>query len=456
VPPCLLATALAGIALAGDLRARPALYLTLHAFAFAFFLVAARAARLLPAGNGGFVRVVAVAAVLRALLVAAPPSLSEDVYRHLWDGRVQLAGVNPYLHPPEAPALQRLRDANWEAINHKDIPTIYPPLQQLCCRAVAAISPTVVGFKVAFCAVDVALILLLARLLRRQGRGPAALVLYAWNPLVVVEVAASGHGEPLAAAFVILALSALLVARPRLATLAWGGAVLTKIWPLVLAPVLWRRVPTRRFWPALVLIGALLIPFASAGRQLVAGLGEYGQRWQANELLFGGILRGVEWLGPTEALKGGVTWVRSWFGYSERLSVAYSWTDPQHVARALTLLLLAAVVSIVAVRERSPSRAFLLVIVALLLLSPTVHPWYLLWAAPLLPLHPSRGLLVWTALAPLAYLGSPLAAGGSAWAPLLPWLEYLPVLAGFALDLRGGFLAIGEEGPALAPSGAIE
>ena len=67
-----------------------------------------------------------------------------------------------------------------------------------------------------------------------------------------------------------------------------------------------------------------------------------------------------------------------------------------------------------------------------------MHPWYLLWAAPLLALHPSRGLLAWTALAPLAYLLPELSAAGSIWAAIIPWIEYLPVLAGFALDLRRG------------------
>ena len=456
LPVGLLAIPLGGIALAGDLRARPGQYLCLHAAAFALFLVAARAARLLPAGRGGTLRVVVVAALFRALLVAAPPTLSEDVYRYVWDGRVQLAGVNPYLYPPDSPVLQSLRDANWEAINHKDIPTIYPPLQQLFSRAVAAVSPTVVAFKLAFCGVDLGLVLLLGSLLRSRGVGPAALVLYAWNPLVVVEVAASGHADPLAALFTVLALAAIAGERPRLSALAWGAAVLAKVWPLALAPVLWRRLPARRMWPALLLVGVAFIPFAAAGGGVFAGLGAYGQRWQSNELAFGGILRGVAWLDPTEALKGGVTWIRSWFGYSERLSFAYAWTDPQHVARAVTLLVLAAVIAWVAMRERSTSRAFLLVIVSLLLLSPTIHPWYLLWAAPLLPLHPSRGLLLWTALAPLAYLLQPLSAAGSPWAAIVPWLEYLPVLAGFALDLRRGPLEIGGVGTALAPRGAIE
>jgi len=69
--------------------------------------------------------------LFRATLLAAPPSLSDDIYRYLWDSRVQLHGINPYAYPPVAEELEALRGPHYEGINHKPIRTIYPPAAQL-------------------------------------------------------------------------------------------------------------------------------------------------------------------------------------------------------------------------------------------------------------------------------------------------------------------------------------
>ena len=71
------------------------------------------------------------AILFRATLLMAQPSLSDDIYRYLWDGRVQAHAINPYLYSPDAEELKSFRDANWEKINHKEIQTIYPPFAQV-------------------------------------------------------------------------------------------------------------------------------------------------------------------------------------------------------------------------------------------------------------------------------------------------------------------------------------
>jgi hypothetical protein len=430
-PALILEAAILGIAVAGDLRARPGRYLILHFVAFAAFLLAVRGARSLPSGRAGFLRVLGVAVVLRATLLPVAPSLSDDVYRYLWDARVQRAGINPYLFAPDDPALASLRDETWAPINHKEIPTIYPPLMQAVFRGVAAVAASILALKVAFCVVDLGVVGILWWLLQAEEGAPRRIALYAWNPLVVVEVAASGHNDVVAAALVLLALAAIIRGRPRLSTAAWGAAIAAKLWPVVLAPALARRTGPRRLWPAAAVLVALYLPFADAGRRLFAGLSEYGARWQHNDFLFGGILQAAGWLAPAESLRRGITWVRGLLGGTERLEFLYYLTDAQHVARAAALLLLGTVLGLSA-RGRRPDRAFLAAILGLLLLSPTVHPWYLLWAAPLLPVEPSLGLLAWTGLAPLSYAGPALA--GSA-GPLVPWAEYAPVLALLAVDL---------------------
>lgn len=71
------------------------------------------------------------ALLFRVTLLVAPPSLSDDIYRYLWDSRVQLHGINPYAYPPAAEELEPLRGPDYEGINHKTLRTLYPPAAQL-------------------------------------------------------------------------------------------------------------------------------------------------------------------------------------------------------------------------------------------------------------------------------------------------------------------------------------
>ena len=103
--------------------------------------------------------VVLVAVALRVPFLWTEPLLSDDIFRYVWDGRVQHAGINPYLYAPEEQELAFLRDGheqNFAGINNKDIPTIYPPFMQMAFFAATAVSTSVSWMKLFFVlAVDV-------------------------------------------------------------------------------------------------------------------------------------------------------------------------------------------------------------------------------------------------------------------------------------------------------------
>ena len=109
------------------------------------------------------------AILCRALLVPIVPALSDDVYRYLWDGKVLLAGINPYRYPPIAPELQSLRDGLWPLINHPNLPTIYPPLSMLFFAAAAWIAPTVLTWKIVATSMDLLAGYVLMRALGARG-----------------------------------------------------------------------------------------------------------------------------------------------------------------------------------------------------------------------------------------------------------------------------------------------
>src|SRR5438132_7693875 len=109
-------------------------FLVLYGVLFLLWLAAWKAQTIPLATLLGF------AILFRLTLLPTIPSLSDDIYRYGWEGRIQRAGFSPYRHPPEAAELASLQDASWPRINHKNISTVYPMLSQLAFRTGAYIT----------------------------------------------------------------------------------------------------------------------------------------------------------------------------------------------------------------------------------------------------------------------------------------------------------------------------
>lgn len=243
--------------------------------------------------------ILGVAAAMRLAFLFGHPVLSSDIYRYVWDGQVQKAGINPYRYLPTDPALARLRDPKiFPLINRADYAhTIYPPAAQVIFAAVGEISASVTAMKIVMLAFEALACWSLLQLLKLAGLPPQRLLIYAWNPLAQWSFAYDGHID--AAAIGLLALALLLRARHRtgMAGAVLAGAALVKFLPLVVAPAFVRG---GRFWrPALA--GALVIAlsyglYASVGAQVFGFLSGYN----AEEGLTDGgglwLLAGVGWL----------------------------------------------------------------------------------------------------------------------------------------------------------------
>ncbi|MEV6527368.1 glycosyltransferase family 87 protein [Longispora sp. NPDC051575] len=208
--------------------------------------------------------------VLPVLAASAPPRSSDDLYRYVWDGRVQAAGVDPYAHPPADPALRGLRDGFlWPAdapwclpdgtctrINRPTVPTIYPPVAQAYFLGVHVLSPAgsrTRPVQLAAALIAAATALLLVRALPRFGLNPRWAALWAWCPTVFLEAGNNAHVDVLAtflaaAALTTLAGGGVLAGRSGRGRAVWGGvllglAVAVKLTPGLLAPALLRRRP---------------------------------------------------------------------------------------------------------------------------------------------------------------------------------------------------------------------
>ncbi|TMJ95163.1 MAG: hypothetical protein E6G67_07795 [Actinobacteria bacterium] len=425
---------------------RTSFFLVLYFVVFLVYLLAVRDT-LRGKSEGGAPLVLGLACLFRLTFLAAPPALGHDLYRYLWDGRVTLSGGNPYLEPPASrvaasprapappPPLASSDDPDSARIEHAEIPTIYPPAAQAL--------------------LDLLVIVALRALLRARGQAPALSLIYAWNPLAVTETAWSGHLEPAAILFVLLAARAIIQKRDARATLALTIGGLVKLFPLVLIAPLLRSIRAR----SLVLVPTLLVaaywPFGAAGRHLFAGLRAYSDRWLANESLFALVYAAIDRLDPTPRLKSAIAWTRRYVPHTGGLDSLYAYVYPLDLAKGLSALALLTLAVVLWLRRAEPLRGCFLLTAAVLLLSPTAHPWYFLWVLPWLCLFPSRPFLLLTGLVSLAYVN--LGAAGRALEPY-PWIrvvEYAPFYALLVADwLRGALRARAESAARVAPSRA--
>lgn len=412
----------AGLVALGDLDRRIAVLLIAHAVLVLLMLLAWRGAC---ASAAGYTVAVGAALVFRVVAALAEPSLSNDAYRYEWDGRVQLHGVHPYAHAPADPALADLRDETATRINHPELRTIYPPLAELAFAALAATGLGVRGFQLAFGLLDFGVVLALARLLAVRGLPRERVVLYAWNPLAILESAGSGHVEPLGVALLVLAAAWTSDERRGLGAAALGAAIQAKLLPLVLVPGYLRRFRARHAAVLALVVVGLLVPYATTGPALGAGLADYAERWEFNALGFAAVRGALVALDSGRALAPLVDAMRARLGDGlvpwERVA-RFVWPEP--LARLVVGLALAVWIGAVLLRRvAEPSVESIHVIGAALLLAPTVHPWYVLWILPFAVAHLSLPWLAFAALAPLAYTAQ---GGDVAWP--VRCLEYGPVL----------------------------
>ncbi len=398
--------------------------------AFAASLYAAWLVETAPgvAGGAGFMVVLAGALILRCLALPADPALSDDIYRYLWDGHVQSRGLNPYASAPTDPALDGIATDYRGLINNPELRTIYPPVSQMVFLGAAALGGGMLGMKILLVLFDLVTILALVALLKRRGMAPARVVIYAWSPLAVIEVAWSGHQDSIGVCLLTLALLAVVRGRSAPAVIAatLSGAAKYAGW-LALAALSTRI--QRRALAAIPLVAALCyLPYLGAGAGVLGSLLVYAEHWRFNDSVFALLVRGVESLRLSEGLRSAIGTAGLVGPLPEPTTDLARWTAALTLAKAIAAALFVAIAwRILRRRLEDPAREILGLLGAALVLSPTLHPWYLLWIAPLLALVPRISWCWLTWAAPL--FGYPLMAmklAGAEPPGWLPWAEYAP------------------------------
>jgi alpha-1,6-mannosyltransferase len=214
-----------------------------------------------------------LAVLFRISILFAPPYLSDDIYRYIWDGRVQAAGINPYRYIPADEALKNLRDEKiYPHINRRDYaPTMYPPVAESVFFVTTRVSESVTWMKTTMVLFEALGIWSIAQLLASFGLPRQRILIYAWHPLTVWEFAGSGHLDAMIVAFLALA----LLARRRHAEIGCGvalaSATLVKIFPGVLLPALYKRWNWKMPLAFAITIVIAYLPYLSVGPQRTLG-----------------------------------------------------------------------------------------------------------------------------------------------------------------------------------------
>ena len=308
----------------------------------------------------------AVALLMRLVLVGTPLHLSDDLYRYLFEGLALNQGYSPFHGAPAD--LAHLAPALAAQVNHPEVPSAYPPLALAWFRLLDLLGGTPWIAQIATALVDVGTVALLATC---SPAGRAGAWVYALHPLAVIESGAGAHVDVLGVAVLTLGLAAARRFRDQGEWLGiWLGTGV-KLFPIVLLPWMIRARHWRHslLWLLLgpLALGAGLLVMVPLDSAVLGGLSAYAEHWSFNGFLF--------------------PWLSGIFGWVTR-----------------PLLVLGAGATLVLASGRSPdlSRFWLIAGLVFLLTSPTVHPWYALWVLAPVAWNGDLGL----AWIPTSVLGS--------------------------------------------------
>ena len=306
-------------------------------------------------------RLILLAAILLRLILWPAP-VSDDVNRYLWEGQLTASGENPYTAPADDPRWESHRDATWQAMNHSDRPTAYPPGIQWIAAATAFISPSLKSFKALALIGDLATLLLLFALLRQNSAPLRWAGFYAFNPVVLISFAAEAHFDSLMVAALLAAI--LAASKERKSAWLWLGiAIQIKLVCLILIPLFLTKKSIRSSWILPLILVLPGLPFLTALPGWIDGVRTFAGGGAFNAPLFT--------LLASTGLELGVvkTICITAFLISAAAICTARWKGMPLIDSAIWML------------------------GTLIVCSPIVHFWYLAWLLPLVAIRPS---FAWT------------------------------------------------------------
>ena len=326
------------------------------------------------------------AVAFRVPLAVGPVGNDSDMVRYIYDGRLQRLGYNPFSVIPSDPAVAGTHTDMTRLMPSRNAQTPYPAAAQLFFRLVVTLHESARAMKLAMVACDLLTVAVLIAWMRSTRRSPWLALLYAWNPLVILEVAHSGHVDALGALWIAVAAWMLSTGRGMRATIAFVLAVASKLLPIVLLPLFWKRIRLRDAAVGILVLAALYFPFRSAGALPLGAIPN--------------VIAAIRFNGP--------------------LFMAFRlMLNPQAAAVIAVLAGLGIAAWMRARRPAGDPAAWAWPMAVSLAAAPVIYPWYLLYLTPFLLSRVTVPLAVWTMSVVPVYIVWHLARSGHRWR--VPW-----------------------------------
>lgn len=354
---------------------------------------------------------IGIGILVRAGFLASDPIGSDDVYRYMWDGRVQSHGLNPYAYPPSAPELDSLHSRLLPgAVNHPDLKTLYFPASQWLCFVCYQLSGEHIwGYKLLLLIAEIATMLGLFLLTRRLEIPPRFILLYALCPLPILQFALDAHIDGLGLPLLIFGLVLYIDGRKSFSYLLLALSASVKPVALLLLPILmpqekgvWNKTRVSLI-PAIVIAGEF-IPYVFHSNPF-DGLFRFAENWTFNGAVF---------------------------------ETLFLFIPDNQKARIICAALLGVALVILYLRRNQIIDTYYFAVILLLVLSPVVHPWYIAWLIVLLPVARKWSGIVLASTASLTSYTIMNYRIYGLWlqSPVVLILEYVPVLAILAFELH--------------------
>lgn len=339
-----------------------------------------------------------LAILVRFALVFAFPQLSDDIYRFIWDGRLINHGYNPFHYLPQdimadGWANPWLDKSLFNNLNSQEYHTIYPPVAQ----AVFAISTwlfpssvygSAVVMKVIVFLFEIGTLILIPSLLKTLDFSPKNVLIYALNPLVIIEVVGNLHFEGVMVFFLLLSIYLLLSTRYYWSAIAMAFSIASKLLPLLFLMFFIKRLGWKMATIYFAIIGAVLVvlhlPLIDG--VFLANFGSsldlYFQKFEFNASVY---------------------YLLRWFGYIFSGYNLIWYIGPILATFTFLGIVRASIKEKEYTMEKLPLR-MLFAICLYLAFTPTVHPWYAILPLALCMFTNFRFPLIWTGLITLTYI----------------------------------------------------
>ncbi|MFK8019785.1 MAG: hypothetical protein AB8B86_08465 [Pseudomonadales bacterium] len=328
------------------------------------------------------------ATVFRLIGTQSFPVLEDDIFRFLWDGYRTVVSGSPYGAAPADFFAEALADERFEAIlssiNYPDIKTIYWPMTQWVFALSYLIAPAETWpLQVLLALFDLGVVVLLLRLAAARY-----VLLYAWSPLIIKEIAFTAHPDVIGVFFLLLAI-VLMRRHYLMMAICIGLALAAKPFAIIVAPFI-LSLNWRAWLAAIVTFIMVGLPFAGDVLSSVEGLQAMNQQWLFNAPVYllaaivGAEFSVVSFTFINTACL--IVFATLWFIYF--LSVTKPWqfgafSNPCSV-------------------HRVPRADYLFALFFLAL--PVLNPWYLVWLLPFAVIYPTLWTWVASACLLLSYL----------------------------------------------------